>query len=232
VNLKKALIIITGIVFLFILLVLGTIVYYKYDKTLMGILPAKKDSLHINKDLVKVEPLIVLTRSEFDLLQSRIFNSEILRNENQLLSKSKKALIDSIGIYQKKQKASLDSIKIYSDTAGIIKTQSVKLNDSLNKLNNIIQKLKNELALKEQLVKDQEKFIEKRIDSLDKANFSIFSKIYNNTNPADIAKILEKIDERDAAKILKNMQKRKAGKVLEAMKPEQAAAILMLGAGE
>ena len=231
-NLKKGLKTIIAIIFIYTILLFGLIGYFKYDPTMFGLMPYKKDSLYIEKQSKKIEPYMILTLRDFDKLQSGVFKNEVLFMEKENLKQAKKKLEDSLLVLLKNQKIFNDTLKKSLDSAFAAKNRNKTLLDSITKINNLLQKIKDELVLKEQLVKDQEKFIEKRIDSLERANFSIFAKIYNNTDPVDIARILENLDERDAAKILKNMQKRKAGKVLESMKPEHAAAILMLGAGE
>jgi flagellar motility protein MotE (MotC chaperone) len=142
----------------------------------------------------------------------------------------KKILNDSIVNIFRKTQSNRDSMasvnKKYQD---LVKANNT-FNDSLNKLVNVIDKAEEKIKISEQRIKDQETFISRKQDTVEKKNFLDFAKMYNTTKPQDVARILEQIDERDAARILKLMQPKKASKVIESMAPEQAAAILLLGA--
>jgi flagellar motility protein MotE (MotC chaperone) len=105
-----------------------------------------------------------------------------------------------------------------------------KASDSLAKLKSIninalkdIENLKLRYAL-------QEKDVSQHLDSLVKANFTLFALMYDKAGAKEVAKILAELDERDAAFILKTMKPKNAAKVLEEMNPVQAAAIMTLSA--
>jgi len=104
--------------------------------------------------------------------------------------------------------------------------------DSVSKVNQELSGVASRLETARKRIENYEEMLESRIDSASRMNFVAFAKIYDNSNPADVARILEQLDERDAARILKLMQRRNAGKVLEAMRPENAAAVLLLGVGQ
>ena len=102
--------------------------------------------------------------------------------------------------------------------------------DSLSKLKSInanamrdIENLKLKYAL-------QDKEISQHLDSLVKANFTLFALMYDKAGAKEVAKILAELDERDAAFILKTMKPKNAAKVLEEMNPIQAASIMILSA--
>lgn len=100
--------------------------------------------------------------------------------------------------------------------------------NSLSGTSSSLDSLKNEIkALQTKQDKEETNFALK-MDSLTRANYQTFAKIYDNTNPPEVAQILQNIDGREAAVILKMMKKKQAGKVLEAMNPERAANILRL----
>lgn len=88
--------------------------------------------------------------------------------------------------------------------------------------------LKNEMQVLQNRQESEETNFALKLDSLTRANYQTFAKIYDNTNPPEVAQILQNIDGREAALILKMMKKKQAGKVLEAMNPERAANILRL----
>lgn len=102
--------------------------------------------------------------------------------------------------------------------------------DSLSKLKaintNALKEVEN-LKLKYAL---QDKEITQHLDSLVKANFTLFAQMYDKAGAKEVARILAEIDERDAAFILKTMKPKNAAKVLEEMNPIQAASIMTLSA--
>ncbi|MBI3260399.1 MAG: hypothetical protein HYZ54_13150 [Ignavibacteriae bacterium] len=108
--------------------------------------------------------------------------------------------------------------------------QLAKVTDSLAKLKTVnananknVEDLKLRYAV-------QEKEITQHLDSLVKANFTLFALMYDKAGAKEVAKILTELDERDAAFILKTMKPKNAAKVLEEMNPVQAASIMTLSA--
>lgn len=144
------------------------------------------------------------------------------------ISASKKKLNDSLLQLSKQIKSFVDSSQKTQGTINEKDKMNIALADSINQMNKAysntareLKNLKSELELKEKLI------LAKR-DSNQLQHYKAFAKIYNNSNPGDVAKILEKIDERDAAMILKFMSQKKAGKVIEALNTNAAASILLL----
>lgn len=138
-------------------------------------------------------------------------------------------LVDSVALVRKaeeeEQKKEQERWKKQVDSLhqALGQTQHSLSNSSL-----AFDSLKNEIkVLQEKQDKDDTNFALK-MDSLTRANYQTFAKIYDNTNPPEVAQILQNIDGREAAVILKMMKKKQAGKVLESMNPERAANILRL----
>ncbi len=200
---------------------------YYYEPALLGYPPRNTDSL-AGKEALEVNPTLEITESRLKKFEKELIEKERLSRQLDSLKKARKQLADSI--------KSISSITIsYKDSvSGIVeklkesKQNVSKKNDSLANLEQLYEKTLKNLKSTEQLVKDQEEFIIQKEDSVQKANFQLFAKMYENTDPKEVADILQQIDERDAAQILKFMQKKKAGKVIEAMSPDRAAAILLL----
>jgi hypothetical protein len=231
--------IIFSILLALVLCVVVVFALFKFAPTYIGLPPNPEDTISVVEDLepiiedtVYIEPPIEMTRAEFDQLQLELLKKGLAKKRNDSLSKMRLELIDSLKNIEKKISASSDSVSIVRDTLVKSEQFAKQLNDSLVKLYAEYQKSLKKIDMIQQKVEAQDDFIEKRYDSLEKENFKTFAKIYNNSNPADVAKILEQVDERDAAMILKLMSKKKAGKVLDAMMTEYAAAILLLGASQ
>lgn len=105
-----------------------------------------------------------------------------------------------------------------------------KVTDTLVKLktvNSSVSRDVEDLKLRNAL---QDKEIAQHLDSLVKANFTLFAQMYDKAGAKEVAKILTELDERDAAFILKTMKPKNAAKVLEEMNPVQAASIMTLSA--
>jgi flagellar motility protein MotE (MotC chaperone) len=231
--------IIFSILFALVLSVVAIFVVYNYAPTYLGLPPNPEDTMQVveepepvEEDTVYIEPPIEITRQEFDQMQLELLKKALARKRSDSLAKLRLELIDSLENIQKRIDNQSDSVSVVRDTLKKSEQYSQQLTDSLKKLFADYQKSLKKIELIEQKIEDQDAFIEKRYDSLEMENFRTFAKIYNNSNPQDVARILEQIDERDAALILKLMSKKKAGKVLDAMMPEYAAAILLLGASE
>ncbi len=238
---SKSLIILTIVLALsFILVIGGILALYKYEPTILGLPPNPEDTLKSKQveyiepeilDTFYVEPRVELSVAEFDSYQSQLIKNAIMKYQNAQTLAQKQRLLDSLNYLMQNMKIVRDSIGRYRDSVGKGLSYAKYLNDSLAKLANMYKNIIQESDNAKQMLKEREKMLEKRHDSLSIKNFDEFAKIYNNSNPKDVAKILEQLDERDAALILKKMQKKKAGKVLEAMLPENAAAIMLLGVG-
>lgn len=210
-----------------ILLVLGI---YKYKPEYLGLPPNPIDStLIVIEDTVYVEPSVVLTQKAFNKLNKELAEKEYYIKTKDSLSKQKKYLLDSVEYYRKQTKMYLDSIKKVENKFNDITKKKISVEDSIKRLNQRFLTTQNKAELTEKKLKDTENFLNRKIDTLEAKSFEDFAKIYNNSNPSEVAKILEQIDDRDAAKILKMMNKKKAGKIIEALSKEKAASILLLG---
>ncbi|MFP4528274.1 MAG: magnesium transporter MgtE N-terminal domain-containing protein [Candidatus Kapaibacterium sp.] len=228
-NARQLLILITVVSVGLALVFLSLLGVYYYDRTLIGFPP---DTANIKIDTIYTEPTVRISETRLNELEDVIVQRRRLGEKTDSLEGVTKNLNDSIGSLAAQMQQWMDSVKQMDKKIAAVSSTSATIKDSLNTLESRYTKLEERLKLSSEKLTSQEKFIEKKQDTLEVENFETFAKIYNNAEPQDVARILEQIDERDAAKILKLMQKKKAGKVLEAMVPEQAAAILLLGVGE
>ncbi len=227
--------IIIAAAFSLIMLSIGGV--YLFAPQAIGLQPKKNkvDSTKIKnieikkKDTVPIVPSVIITLEKLRELEKNIITKAAISNDKDSLFKYAQYLQDSISNIYKNNSIYKDSIQYYIKTISDVKQYTNKLLDSVLKINTDLKKGKARVDFVEQRLKEQEEIFTKKQDSVEKKNFEVFAKMYNNSNPAEVAKILEHLDERDASKILKLMSVKKAGKVLEAMKPEQAAAILLLG---
>lgn len=226
---KQLILLVLALSLAFILILAGLFGVYKYYPEYLGLPPHPKDTLAEEKITPYAEPHLVISRSEFEELQSRILKYDLLKARNDSLSKMHDRLWDSLKAMNNNIRQWKDSVLAVRDTMKSKENEKQQLLDSLDALRNKYKKSLHENKVVRQHVKDLEEMLASRYDSLEINNFETFANIYNNSNPADVAKILEQLDERDAAKILKMMKKKKAGKVLEEMLPEHAAAILVIG---
>lgn len=103
-------------------------------------------------------------------------------------------------------------------------------NDSIGRVNIRLDSALTAARKNEQLKEEAERNSGVRIDSLAEANYLTFAKIYDDSQPPNVAAILKNVDDREAAKILKLMKRKNAARVLESMDPERAAVMLSLGA--
>lgn len=239
-NRRTLLILLLMLFTVFTIIVIGLMAVYKYEPTYLGLPPHPVDSTELAEeivpeiiipmDTVKLEPKIALSLNEYEKLQAAYLKAAVMMSENQIAENRKQHLIDSLLKVYKNLRRYNDSVKVLADTIRGAKTDYATLYDSLQKLNKIHMDSISKLRLANKTIDKQAQYIERTYDSLELKNFETFAKIYNTSNPADVARILEQIDEKDASMILKMMSRKKAGKVLEVMIPEQAAAIMLLGA--
>jgi len=226
---KQLIILVSALSFAFIIMLAALFGVYKYYPTYLGLPPNPEDTLAVEETPIFNEPHIVMSRSEVDVLQTKLLKMDLLKIQNDSLREIRNRLWDSLKVMDKNINQWKDSVISINDTINDKNKNNKILLDSIETLRNYNKKSLHENKLVRQHSKDLEEMLANRYDSMEVENFETFAKIYNSANPNDVAKILEQIDERDAAKILKLMQKKKAGKVLEVMLPEQAAAILIIG---
>lgn len=218
------------------LVILGMIGIYQFYPESIGLEPNEnKDTTqieYISLDTVPLVPTVEITEQRILELQKGILEKRELLNQKDSLFQLSLALTDSIRLIESANKKYLDSIGRISGISKRWKDSTNTLYDSLNSLYSELKRSIEKLERNELLLEDQEEFIARKQDTLEKQNFITYAKIYNSANPVEVAKILELIDENDASQILKAMSKKQAAKVLEAMEPNRAAAIMLLGANE
>ncbi len=226
--------IIIAAAFSMIMLSIGGV--YLFSPESLGLQPKNKhNSSKLNKDknkkndTIHVIPTVLISLDKLRELEKNIITKATISKDKDSLYKYAVYLQDSISQIYKNNAIYKDSVQYYIKTISDVKQYTNKLLDSILMINSDLKKGKLRVDFVDKRLKEQEEIFSKKQDSVERKNFEIFAKMYNNSNPADVAKILERLDERDASKILKLMSVKKAGKVLESMKPEQAAAILLLG---
>jgi flagellar motility protein MotE (MotC chaperone) len=104
------------------------------------------------------------------------------------------------------------------------------LTDSLNRARSeygMAARKVNELSL--EISRQQQGIIDKK-DSIEKADYAQYARMYNAANPKDVAAILKSADPEKAARILKLMKNKVAAKVIESIPPEKAVIIMKLKA--
>jgi flagellar motility protein MotE (MotC chaperone) len=205
-------------------IIVGLIVIYKIDRTILGFPKEVPHNIHSGPDLTKVK--VQISKARLNELETGLIEKAKLKEKSDALYAAKRRLLDSIGKIGTSIKFFQDSSSSYLKALSESRQKSSKLYDSLVRMQSQFEKMKKELKVTEEKLKRRDKTGKPVKDSTELENLKVFAKIYNNSSPADVAKILEKIDESDAALILKYMQAKKAGKVIEAMKPEHAASIM------
>ena len=138
------------------------------------------------------------------------------------------AVSDSARVFQEHQKKKKEEEMRWKRQIDSLSSALAKTKTSLSSANLSYDSLKQELQSTLQQQEREEEAFTIKMDSITRANYQTFAKIYDNANPPEVARILQNIDGREAAVILKLMKKKQAGKVLEAMNPERAADILRL----
>lgn len=215
----------------FLILVLVAISVISYYPSLVGLdnlFPNDSISAENEKLIRKLKP-VTITTEEFENFEKSVIEKERIKRERDSLDKSVAHMMDSIRLVYENTANIRDSISKVTGLSGSLMNENQSLRDSLNKIAKNLEDSLRKLSVTRNQLNVTEEFLTSKLDSLEQKNFQEFAKIYNNSNPADVARILEQIDQRDAARILKLMQARKAGKVIEQMKPEKAAMMLLLG---
>jgi hypothetical protein len=215
----------------FLILVLVAISVISYYPSLVGLdnlFPNDSISAENEKNIRKLKP-VTITTEEFENFEKSLAEKERIKRERDSLDNSVAHMMDSIRLVYESTEYIRDSISKVTGLSGSLMDENQSLRDSLDKVAKYLQDSLRKLSVTRNQLNVTEKFLTSRLDSLELKNYQEFAKIYNNSNPADVARILEQIDQRDAARILKMMQARKAGKVIEQMKPENAAMMLLLG---
>ncbi len=238
---KKLIIIIVSLIISLLIAIVGLMLLYKFKPELIGLAPKNNNSKekveeNKNKDkLLKADAKMNISLLEFNKMQSELIKSAILKYQNEDIQKQKNFLYDSLKNVSISMKPTRDSLVMLRDSFQISRTYINHLNDSLNKLSTLYNTALSDIKKTKSTIKDktektkQEQIAKKTADSTKQYNLMNYAKIYNNSNPQEVALILDQLDEKDAAFIIKNMNKKKAAKVIEKMQPESAAAIMLLG---
>ncbi|MGE5479875.1 MAG: magnesium transporter MgtE N-terminal domain-containing protein [Chloroflexota bacterium] len=219
----------------FVTLIASTIAVYKIKPELLGLEPMNKGY----KQNAPVPPEKMILISE-----DRLREMERLTGESE---KANRKITDAM----KREKLLWDSLYKLSATANYGQGALKRMRDSIEAMHKLIAEGYAKRSRAEDSLK---KFIASKLpkennpkngqargkdgsdpkeaakaDSIQRANFTKFAKIYDLASPAQVAKTLEKIGSLEAAKIIKLMKPKQAAKTLEAMDPEKAAAILLVG---
>lgn len=240
-NSRTIIIGITILIFAFAIILFALLGVFKYKPEWVG-LPPNIDSTKIGTHSLvhnptPIRPVSVLntieiSESKLASLEAGLSANEYLKSKKDSIISITKMLRDSIDRITKNINYYKDSVNRWRYNNNLSEKKAKYLSDSLQKIQNDYKTALEKAENAKKRLEDMESIYNRKTDSLQVKNFSIFAKMYNSAKPQEVARILEQLDERDAAKILKLMQQKKAGKVIEAMKPENAAAILLLGSGE
>ncbi len=202
------------------LLFTAFLITYKIDPAILG--------LPRSNEIIEMDYPIEISSKKLKELEKKSALAILISEQYDSLNSSYKLIQDSLRVKKNELKILSDSSQKFFEIISEKQNEANKLRDSLEKIKIKYNLAENEISnLKTKLAETQQ-ILKSRKDSLQEQHYRVFAKIYNNSNPADVAKILEKIDERDASQILKFMNQKKAGKVIEALDPKIAAAILLL----
>ena len=214
----------------FIGMLAGIYSVVKLKPTWVGLPPNPQDTVKVNIDTTIVKPTIEITPEDYEKYKLSRDQIKYLMFQKDSLIQTKIKLMDSLVKVFSKVTNSKQETKRITDSLNKTKKDINWLQDTLRKITDNYSKTIRDKDILQKRVKDQDKFIENKVDSAEIKNFTEYAHIFSSTNPADVAKILEELDERDAARILKTIPKKKASKILESMKTQKAVAILLLGA--
>lgn len=225
----------------FALIIGGFIAVVEYKPEMLGIKDPSDTTKVVEKielpkpvpiRTVHIEPTVEISQAELLNFEWQVIRKDELYISIDSLKRIEKYLRDSIKANSQTIYRYKDSVKRANYNADKAMKLKQELSDSLAQISENLRKTKDKQSTAQKRIENYEQMLEAKIDTASKSNFITFAKMYDNTNPKEVAGILEQLDERDAAKILKLMNRKKAGKVLEAMKPENAAAVLLLGVGQ
>ena len=235
-NQKQIIALVIGLTFSFTLCILVAIAIYKYNPTFVG-LPSLSsdttthdstiDSTSSSSDTSVSTPLFLLSRNELDSLELRLVRlttleavSDTLQRQNSLLTDSLLALnaqitgmTDSLLGTSSKLETSSAEAQSYQDSVKDWKSKYDQLQAQLESNKKTIEALrkKGRTAAENEAQKQK--------------NIAEMAAIYNNSEPAKVARVLEKLNPEDAAAVLKLIDKKKAGKIIDALNPDYSAKI-------
>lgn len=228
-NIKQVLLILALVLGSLIIFFLALLGLYKFFPGIFGIKTEVKrteEKIEEIKEEFKIEPKVVLSKYEYDEWLQKSFNAYAIQNENLFLSNYSKYLQDSL----KKIVASfLDNQKKLTEYSDSLKMAYTMLNEKEaenKKILSLLTQKEKELSDLKMLIEDQQVSGKALTDSAKQVVYNTFAKIYENSDPKEVAKIIELLDDKDALAILKSMNKKKAGKIIDMLKPERSAQIL------
>lgn len=226
-NLKQALIILGIIVGSLIFIFLVILGLYKFFPEIFGVQKeTKTEKTEAIAAEYKSEPKIVLSRKEYDEWIQKSFNAQAVASENLFLTNYSRYLQDSLN----KLNTSFSEIeRLKKDLEDSLQLWKGKFEEKSREVSNLL----NRIQQKEKTIAELQSLIDKKTksgkaitDSAKQDVYSTFAKIYENSDPKEVAKILELLDEEQALSILKAMSKKKAGKIIDVLSPERSARIL------
>jgi len=226
-NVKQVLIVLAIVVGSLIFIFLIILGLYKFFPEIFGLKKeTKTEKVEALKTEYKNEPMIVLSRREYDEWLQKSFNASAIVAENQFLSNYSKYLQDSL----KKLSNQFTGLeKFNKDLSDSLKDWKGKYEEKSRQ----VQTLLAQIQQKDKMIAELNSRFEQisksgkaTTDSAKQVVYSTFAKIFENSNPQEVAKILEHLDEQQALAILKSMSKKKAGKIIDALSPERSAKIL------
>ncbi|MCX7907892.1 MAG: hypothetical protein N2560_00010 [Ignavibacteria bacterium] len=227
-NIKQVLLILAIVLGSLILIFLTLLGIYKFAPGIFGIKVEEEKAPQKTQETVdyKSEPKVVLSKSEYDNWIQKSFNVFAIQNENLFLTNYSKYLQDSLKKLNETFQETQKKLAFYEDSLS-------QMNKSLVEKVKEIRTFQQQVLQKEKELAEIKSFIEKQqasgkalTDSAKQVVYNTFAKIYENSDPKEVAKIIELLDDRDALAILKSMNKKKAGKIIDMLKPERSAQIL------
>lgn len=226
-NLKNIMFVIAIVLASLILITLVIFGTYKFAPEILGF--KKSQTLKsVDEPTIefKNEPKVVLSRSQYENWLQKSFDAKVIAEENNFLLNYRITLQDSI----KKLNSKIDSVNQILALAIDSLTKKdkllVEMNKDIKKLLSKIDAKDKEIAKFKQSEEQQPLASKALTDSARQVVYSTFAKIYENSNPKEVAKIFENLEDEHVISILRLMSKKKAGKIIEELKPERSAAIL------
>lgn len=228
-NVKQALLILAIVLGSLILVLLALLALYKFAPGIFGIKqeePKKEEKAEKIQEELKTEPKVVLSRYEYDEWLQKSFNAYAVGIENQFLVNYSKYLLDSLKRINESFLDSQRQLEKFSDSLAILYNRLKQKESEMLKVLSQLKQKDEEISELKSFIEKQEESGKALTDSAKRVVYNTFAKIYENSDPKEVAKIIELLDDKDALAILKSMNKKKAGKIIDMLKPERSAQIL------
>ncbi len=228
-NVKQALLILALVLGSLVIFFLALLGLYKFFPEIFGIKTEEKrteEKIEKIKEDFKTEPKIVLSKYEYDEWLQKSFNAYAIQNENLFLSNYSKYLQDSLNKIVTSYLHNQKKLTEYSDSLKMAYRMLNEKDAENKKILSLLNQKEKELSDLKELIETQQESGKALTDSAKQVVYSTFAKIYENSDPKEVAKIIEILDDKNALAILKSMNKKKAGKIIDMLKPERSAQIL------